>query len=617
MATIPQYQPSEQVSTPDVPQIQIQPVTPAAAPTNIGEAQAALGKQVEGFGSELLKRQLMMERLEAQRQGYQATSDYRNNTLKPFMEQILSRRGTDAVGSEQAVRDFINGKAAVAPGYTTAPGQNKLSLPSQPTPGRSAIPAASEQYAKNLGALARNHFDRITDTYNSSAISAAHSHEQAEYASALEAQTNEMLDGQTKLGDTINTPEDMQQRQASLGQIFDNNEFYKLQFRNNPAGLAQARQSFIDIQANNAIDSKAPQSWEQAKKLLAVADVSPQTKDRLQAKIMGAEIHQTAEGLYQHVIGNPAFQLRDGSLDMEKIRSKVYAQGGLPNSSDFNPEQKDQLYKMIKSKEDDRLNQLHESNEAGNKSFMDFAADPKNSAAQAESVASQYAAKLPNGQMDHEDLRKKIEAVNIIHQPLKGNTDPETYVSLLRSVDNGAITNIGPINEAFKGGTISKGNYTSLAKMLVEGRSQALNQQRNELIKNLPDVMPDQTDRTQFIASLRDQEREQGITKPDDLVTLWNKNTATVKTGASRLFGLLPDKTDEYWRVVKAGEQIKDVGNPDKRVAMIQRLGGPDNFQPGSPQSTAVNTLTKRGWKPDQITSDRLKDFLKDYPDGK
>lgn len=612
MASIPIYQQSVQGEDQQTPQARIEPLPQVAAPTNIGEAVTGLGKTTEQFGTELEKIGIRRDKLNAQTQGYKAASNYREGQLKQLQEQVQNMNGLDAQGAEDMVRAKLKGSPAIAPGWTTAPGQNLLNLPSQATPGKPEVAPLSAQYSNGLSMRAIPYFNRVTETYENSLINFAHAHEVSQVQGAWEAHAHETMNSQIALGNQILTPDMMQSQQSAIGKIFDDSEYYKLQFKGDQDAMNFAKQGFLDAQTKNAVEAMAPKDYKQAQALLDASSASPQVKTQLkQTMIKGGELQQTTDGFFAHATtSNSKLLLSNGALDMSKVENSPNGIKSLPNIADFTPEEQDTLLKNIQTKENEANKNLKDANEAQTQTFFSKI-KPGTSVDQGTALAGQYAARLRNGAVDQNDLREKLNHIGIMNQPLKGSTDAETYVSLLRGVDNGTIDTIGPIQDAFKAGYISKSNYESMAKTLYAGRSDAMTTKRNELSKNLEDDIPDKTDREQFIANVRDQENQLQITKPTDLADLWNKNLESAKTGATRVFGML-SKNEPYWQLAKS------VGSNPEVIQYVQNHGGPDSFKVGTPQNNALESLVKiQGFKSDQITPDIVEKYLKKYPNGK
>lgn len=299
----------------------------------------------------------------------------------------------------------------------------------------------------------------------------------------------------------------------------------------------------------------------------------------------------------------------DGSYDLTKVEALVKSKAG----DHLDQEQVTRTVQFVDQYANQEAAALKKSNGGiSNAAYSQIDALAAKSASLQDQrlIADKLVEKLPDGSDDEHDRATKYRYIDRMAKEAAGQNDPATLIAIHQGLLDGTISKPDVIVSAMEDGTLTKKTATTLIVQLNSGQSGAMANQYKQIEADAETAFPLKEDRDHFISVLRAQAIEQKISDPVELQKLYKQNMETVPTGAPGFFRVFGGKTSEYYRsqasIHANRELISAMGSGDAVFKLAQKMGGPGNFEPGSPYSNAVISLKSRGYKPADITSAKI-----------
>ncbi len=302
------------IQNPGVPDVGVQPMTPAISRAPVYQAAAGLGKEMTDVGSRLEMHMVMQNKLAAQQKVAAINEAYRSalqNKIEDPDNGIAAKyRGVNAPNAVTAFDALIHGVPA-------APGQ-----PAQ-LPLRAQV---LQKLGVDPSEYASMRLERDFDTADSMFRGKLMNHALAEKNAADDAISNARLEAQVKQAGLItptmtDDPENkgkliapiaLAEKSARDAVLNDVNE----KMKGTPQEvLEQKAQAHVDQIAKVAVDANVGKNWEAAKKVLDASSASPTAKVALQHTINGARTDQYTETLTKAVLNDPAMRTPSGQID--------------------------------------------------------------------------------------------------------------------------------------------------------------------------------------------------------------------------------------------------------------------------------------------------------------
>ena len=335
---------------------------------------------------------------------------------------------------------------------------------------------------------------------------------------------------------------------------------------------------------------------EDAEKLMGM-DLSPSGK----ALVRGVQLDQMVKRDFENL--DAKFKMPDGSFNLAKVQDKYKADKSL------NASEAEKAFENFSSMDTRAQRVLDDGNKADSMKFFDIASNPATDLDSAKRAAAQFASKLRNGQVDHNDLRLKLRFIDEVNRGANGSTDPEIYNRLYQGIDkDGDVTAKMIVDEREKG-NISKTAMQSLTQFLYGQRSEIM-QNRMKLIENSKLVPQDDSKKAVFMAMLRQEALFKRVTNPDDLQKLAQTLSAESKTGNVSFWGKLTNASQSSYKSAGVMSQHPDIvraaGGPLAAAAFAQRVGGVEKFEGDTGYPEAVAYLLSKEWSLDNMTGETL-----------
>lgn len=557
MADVPIYQPSIQIQAPGLPQVRAEPRTPASAPTNVAEAAAGVGKEVEHIGAQLEQHMVMQEKLKEQQEDYATTEAFKSaiqdKISDPDKGLLVKNQGVNAPNIVPEYDKLIHG----------TPGQ----------PGRPGTTGLIDQFLNDKSPYQQARLSRTllgaAAMYRGKLIN--HALEQKEAAD--QAITEAKFDSEKKDAALITTRavQDPATGNAVPAITLKENEVrssvmndINLRMKGTPEEkLKQIAQDHVDEVAKIAVEANAAKNWQDAQKILDSSSASPTAKLSIQNHINGARIDQYTEALTKDVVNTPEFRAPDGQIDESKAQSYIQKQIAENEAADkkhpLPPGHGDAIIGKLQS-------QIAIQNKAVAQRQQLILAKTSNDIWGAQQAgtppAEAYDKFIKQGQFDNAIERGKAEDIfTKVYQK-----DP----SALDAVWN-------HMTEAQK-----------TAVSAIEGR------------KDFIDKFSYPDEKRAFIDSLKQRIIEGRVQSPDAINELYMKQIEDAATGAPRFFFQWTGKQMKpQYQIDEALQQnqplIKALGGLTAATQLAQSLGGPGKLAPDTNESKAAMILAKYG----------------------
>jgi hypothetical protein len=381
-----------------------------------------------------------------------------------------------------------------------------------------------------------------------------------------------------------------------------------------PGVVNQAYSQAAASVAEKAINEQLSNgSWKTAQRLLdgVRPEVPPQFAEGMSQKISAKAFDDTRESVWSVLRQSPTMRMQDGkTFDEEKARALIMDPKQLTladpiTGKPMETPQREKVVQFVKSMAGEEAQQQRKQEAAANASFSNAVVAGRADGSMDLTAAHKLAAD-PRFGFDASGIQGAQDFATRLFSAADVKSDPETLVSLHRGLDDGTITSADAIREQMTQGMLSKHDTVALINKLQRGDTQAMKTQWSAIEAAAKDKLPDGPSLKAFVASLRQQATEKGITDPADLQKLYKANMETTPTGATAFFGVYGRK-DKVYKTAEALQQnqelVKAVGGTDAAMALAQRVGGPDAFAAGSPKAAAIASLLRAGWKASQIGS--------------
>jgi hypothetical protein len=358
-------------------------------------------------------------------------------------------------------------------------------------------------------------------------------------------------------------------------------------------------------------------SWKTARALLdSVKErVSQKFADDAMAKISAKAFDDTREGVWTVLRQSPNLRMQDGkTFDEEKARALIMDPKHLTladpiTGKPMETEQREKVVQFVKSMAGEEAQQQRKQEAAANASYSNAVVAGRAAGSMDLQAAHKLAAD-PRFGFDASGIQGAQDFATRLFSGSDIKSDPETLVSLHRGLDDGTITSADDIRKQMTEGMLSKHDTVALINKLQRGDTQAMKTQWSAIEAAAKEKLPDGPSLKAFVASLRQQASEKGVTDPADLQKLYKSNMETAPTGAPGFFRIFGGKTAAYYKTAEALQQnqalVKSLGGTDAAMGLAQRVGGPDALAAGSPKAAAIGALIKAGWKASQIGAEHI-----------
>lgn len=265
--------------------MRVQPITPAAAPTNVAQAAEGVGHAVEELGGVLERHLVARERIQAQQEGYEAAAAY-NQTLQKVVAQEKGNVGMKAKGGVQRLAMAISG----------VPG----------APGQRGVAPLREQFLPK-GRLARAAFERSALSHETVANGQIINHEMTQVNKAMEDSSTRSIDRLIDSGVSIHFPDELATSQRQLAEHIDGDLWLRSKY--SAEQIATMKEGFLDKQAETAIKARAHENYKLAQQMLDSADtITPKMRSHLQQDVIDpAQVKQ-------YIDTGTAYAMRDQDL---------------------------------------------------------------------------------------------------------------------------------------------------------------------------------------------------------------------------------------------------------------------------------------------------------------
>lgn len=576
------------VQNPGVPQVRIEPMTPAANPASIYQAAAGIGKQVEGIGAQLEQHMVMQSRLRAQQEEYQTLDQFRtefqNGISNPDDGILAKYRGVNAVGAPAVPatggRSDINDIPGMPPNNPGTPG-----TPAKPGAVDALNSLASrlkQKYMNNPDGSPRgiaeqarleHLFDGVIDMQHGRMVNYALSQSEAAGQAISEAHIDSLMKSASLVTPMTvkdgNTPSVIQGlndlKNGISGDITINNRIAFSPSAQKPQeALNQINQDHADEFVKMAVVEQAKKNYADAQTVLKQARgrVSPSMVQYLQENIVdGAKVDQLSKTAWTAASTDTSQQLEDGHVDPDKMRALAASSFPMPMKDGKEVQDqhvknlRDSFMKSIQEQDNDADRQLAEKNKAASVAFASKVSDPtKISLADANRLAVSSAAMQRNGKPDGADLQANKDYVDKIF-----NSDKkEAMTAAYHNMDIALKQKLG--------------NPSRISEMK---------------------------------ASILQQQIDGKIHSPTDFADLVDKNLkTTVPSGL--WYSRDPTYGNAVLSLIKQNPSLVRAVGSENAVGLSQRLGA-KAFVPDSKESKALAGMASSGWPMDRIGPDHLK----------
>jgi hypothetical protein len=568
---VPVYRPSVPVQTPGVPEVRVQPMTPAISSANVAEAVAGVGSGIEKLGSEFEQHLVMRDRLRAQQEDYATKAAYKEhvqNVLADPQNGLLVKY--QGVNSEKALEEFD---------------QMRKGVPAQP--GQPAKPSLRDQFMQGKSLYQQKSlekdFDAIDSMYRGKLIN--HVLEQTEAASKAINEAN--IDSSLKNGALV-TPTAVEDpstgklipaitlAEKNLRDTITNDVYFKKQ-GHPPEVINKLVQDHVDQLAKVAVEANAPKSWQDAQKILDASSASPSAKAAIQNHINGARIDQYTEALTKSVVSDGALRTPDGQIDEIKAQEFVRRQID---------EQEKGANPLPPGHGNLIFGRLQSQIAAENKGIEQRGAILLDTAKLGIYKAAQDPA--ANRNAVHDKFIKQGKFING-----KDREAADEFFDKVFKRDPASI------DDAWSSVPASQKDALESIKNGSEFRAK----------------LPYQDEQRAFLDVLKQKVIEGNNRSRDAVYDIYMEQLKKIPTGAPRFFGFGKQMLPQYEideSLQKNQPVVKAVGGLAAASALAQTLGGPDKLAPDTNESKAILLLAKHG-KP--INASTISTVLEKHPE--
>lgn len=563
MAEVPIYHPTIPVQNQGTPDVSISPMGPASAPTNVAEAAAGIGKEVEHIGSQLEQHMVMQEKLEAQQKDYSTNEAFKtelqNRLMDPEKGILAKNKGVNALNGVHEYDSMING------------------VPS--APGKPGTPPLREQFLKDASPYDRARLGRMfaatESAYRGKLMNTALAQKESADQQISEARMDSEKNAAALVTPTmVNDPASgkliphIQLAEKSARDAVMND--VHLQLKGVPKEkLAQIAQDHVDEVANIAIEANVGKDWKSGKAIYDASGASPTAKIGLLKTINGARTDQYTDGLTQTIIADKNLRQPNGQIDEVKaheyMRSQIAAQE--QSGSPLPPGHADAIFGKVQS-------QI----EAENKGIQTHGQALKDGAISGIYKAAQ----------DQNANRAAVRDQFVKNGKFLNGADREAADDFL--------------DKAFKKDpTTIDDAWSSAPKSQQDAVKQLMNS------KEVSAKFPYSADKKAYEDVLKQKIMNGGDRSADAVGRVHQDMFEKQPTGAVGFFGgKKTDLTYAFDEKMQNNPTVKSIGL-FAAEKLAQRLGGPDVFKQDSPEANGIEGAIKAGWKPEQIGPDHLK----------
>jgi len=608
---VPEPEESVGLNPAPIPHVEFSAPPPQAFGTPIAEAAQRIGAEASQGGAQLMDRVIEHKQMADEQKAYSASTDYAQG-LQGLLHNTDPATGQPVVnpktGVPQGILDREGAQAAggVVDFDTQAQQLQQKYLNTLQTPRERAL------------------FMRMASWHAGAAREAAISHVaqqgQIAYNESVRGSLDSLAQSATDITDPkmisgmVDTAYGISTTAAVHNGITDAN-FANIQRQGAAASIVQKP---IEAQLANG-------SWKAANAILdATKDrLPPQFVQRMQSAISGRALDDTQQSVWETLNEAPSLRMQDGrTFDLQKAGNLILDPGQMKltnpaTGQPLNEQERRQVYTFVKGMAGQQAHAMQQAQNVGNAKYLN---DIVNMRAQGGGL--QDALKLaanPVYALDGAGVLKAQESAYKLFSAQNVKSDPGTLLELHDGLNDGSITNVAPIQDAFTKGLISKSDYVSMTNLIQKGETAPIKDEWKQIAADVSTKISDKKQQSAFMASLLQQQMEQHITDRASLQSLYLQNMKTVPTGTPGFFRVFGQKTAPYREIAEQLQQnqpfIAALGGTKEAVQFAQRFGGPEVFTPGSQQSLAVMALLKRGVSPDRILPESLTAVIEKHPD--
>lgn len=306
--------------------------------------------------------------------------------------------------------------------------------------------------------------------------------------------------------------------------------------------------------------------------------LSPEYSNSITKALEGKLIEQTAQNVWDQVKG---FILSDGTPDVARMQSFIEKQKNIPT------DQRDEVVNYVQAKAGDLRSQISQRQEANWNGFRSAVTTAKNSG-----HSIDYALKLTGKYASNPyqaSMMKKFAQDTFA--PPDTKTDPSIFISLWKQANNRQLDQVA-IDNAYKSGAITPGDYRNLSETLSNSITKGIDTQSDDIMNRIT---------LNAKAKIKD--------KHDQAVYLYQAQNAIKGKTPSEAYKIADDLLKDV--VVTPHTFWFDSKAPAYKA--INDLQSANLLKDGTKISNAKESLKKLG---QSITPSNVQYVLQQYPDG-
>ena len=584
----------------------IEPITQAASGVNVDEANANFGKTLSNVSAGLAEHLIATQNFNNEQKSNDAATQSLNN-LKDVHDKLMQTQGVNAIGihsgeTPTTIPPLQAGKLDVG-GVNNAPIKTTTIDPNSFVGQRAALRAKG---AEGLTPEQQDHYFRVFDN-GAEVLDRSVARHEAEQTQVAQEQGIASRNATGAQIFAVN-PFDPNSKAALDKAYSDTDSLSKLHGEDTNTSTLR-KQQVTDL----FMTSAAKNNPANAAMLLEKygANMSPEA----QSELRGMKLDFTVR--HDFTNGIPDSKTAIGSYDMDKVEAHYR------NDSTLTPDEQDKAIDSFRSMENKANFDLSQQNKAKDSNFYSEITKPGVTLGQQKQLANDNASMFRDGSIDHNDLRDKLAAIDEVNKPHgpRVKDDIETVIALDKAIDDGDVSNVGPIAEAHKNESIGDATYKRLVERVTGEKSAIMQNTWKDIQSDIQDKNAgDVIKQHEMESTLRLYAHSKNITDPDALWKAYNDYSQKTKSGASSLFGLINHNKEEG-DLIRSAQQTpaltKSVGGADNMIKAYQKLGGPDLFVQGSPESEVLEAYSKKGWSIDKITPEMFIASVEKYKAAK